>query len=130
MAEKVIIQLTDDLDGTDASETIHFAVNGSAYRIDLSEKNSARFWEAIKPFVEAAQPAGSAARRPRPGPSSSSSPSDAAPAPRKRRSSGAAAAGVSPAAVRVWASENNVEVPARGRIPATVISQYKAATGG
>ena len=32
-----------------------------------------------------------------------------------------------PKAVRAWAASNKIEIPARGRIPAAVIEQYRAA---
>lgn len=34
-----------------------------------------------------------------------------------------------PAAVRAWARENGLDVPARGTIPADVVDAYKAAHG-
>ena len=41
MAQKVLTMLTDDLDGSDASETITFGLDGVTYEIDLNTKNSA-----------------------------------------------------------------------------------------
>lgn len=38
MAQRVITTLVDDIDGTEAAETISFAVEGKSYEIDLSEK--------------------------------------------------------------------------------------------
>lgn len=32
--------------------------------------------------------------------------------------------GVDPKAVRVWATANNITLPARGRFPASVVQQY------
>lgn len=122
MAEKVTVELVDDLDGSPADETIHFSINGSGFRIDVSKKNSDAFWKAVKPFVDAAQTAKTTARSVTPVPKASGT--------RTRRSSGAAAAGVDPKAVRVWADENGKAVPARGRIPKAVIDDYLAATTG
>ncbi|MFN2606335.1 MAG: Lsr2 family protein [Acidimicrobiales bacterium] len=122
MAEKVTVELVDDLDGSAAEETIQFSVNGSAYRIDVSKKNSDAFWKALKPYIDAAQPATSSARSVTPVPKAAGA--------RRRRSSGAAAAGVDPKAVRVWADENGKQVPSRGRIPKPLLEEYVAATGG
>jgi len=119
VAEKVTVELVDDLDGSPAEETIQFSINGSTYRIDVSKKNSDAFWKALKPYVDAAQPT-KAARSATPIPKTGST--------RKRRSSGAAAAGVDPKAVRAWADENGKEVPARGRIPKPILEEYLAAT--
>lgn len=61
MAERVITELIDDLDGSPAAEKIDFAVGGSAYRIDLSEENAKKFWDALRPYIDAATPAARAA---------------------------------------------------------------------
>lgn len=42
MAQRVQILLEDDLDGSEATETVNFALDGKAYEIDLSAKNSAQ----------------------------------------------------------------------------------------
>ena len=42
MAQRVTVDLTDDIDGTEAAETITFRVDGTAYEIDLSKKNAAK----------------------------------------------------------------------------------------
>ncbi|HRK44564.1 MAG TPA: Lsr2 family protein, partial [Nocardioides sp.] len=41
MAQKVHIVLEDDLDGSDATQTVSFALDGTAYEIDLNDKNAA-----------------------------------------------------------------------------------------
>jgi hypothetical protein len=41
MAQRVTIEMMDDLDGSQADETVRFAVDGNAYEIDLSKKNAA-----------------------------------------------------------------------------------------
>jgi len=118
VAEKVTVELVDDLDGSPADEKVRFALGGSQYEIDLSRDNAAKLRAALKPYIDAARPPGLASRTvPRA-------------ATAKRASSGASALGIDPKAVRVWADENNVEVPSRGRIPKPVLDQYVAATGG
>jgi hypothetical protein len=52
MAKTVIVRLTDDIDGSDADETVDFSLDGTAYEIDLSTANATRLREAIRPFVE------------------------------------------------------------------------------
>ncbi len=56
MAKTVIVKLTDDLDGSDAEETVTFAVDGRSYEIDLSSANAAALREALRPFVAKARP--------------------------------------------------------------------------
>ncbi len=55
MAKTVIVKLTDDIDGGDADETVHFALDGKSYEIDVSAGNAAKLREAFKPFIEKAR---------------------------------------------------------------------------
>ena len=41
MAQRVNIVLEDDLDGSEADETVTFALDGVTYEIDLNAKNAA-----------------------------------------------------------------------------------------
>jgi len=43
VAQKITVALEDDLTGGPADETVPFAVDGTAYEIDLSAKNAATF---------------------------------------------------------------------------------------
>ncbi len=52
MAQTVIVQLTDDIDGGTADETVSFALNGNTYEIDLSAKNAERLRAAFAPFID------------------------------------------------------------------------------
>ena len=58
MAKTVIVKLTDDLDGGEANETVHFALDGRSYEIDLNEANATRLRSALGPFVEKARERG------------------------------------------------------------------------
>ena len=49
------IELTDDIDGSPATTTIEFGVNGKNYVIDLSDDNAAAFNEALAPYIEHAR---------------------------------------------------------------------------
>ncbi|HWU31412.1 MAG TPA: histone-like nucleoid-structuring protein Lsr2, partial [Marmoricola sp.] len=51
MAQKISIQLIDDIDGSDAAESVSFALDGSSYVIDLSESNAAALRNALAPYV-------------------------------------------------------------------------------
>ncbi len=68
MAKTVIVKLTDDIDGGDADETVHFALDGRSYEIDVSTANAERLRSALKPFIEKARArggqSGSSAARP------------------------------------------------------------------
>jgi hypothetical protein len=45
MAQKVIRQFIDDIDGSEAERTFNFAVDGTDYEIDLSSENIKEFNE-------------------------------------------------------------------------------------
>jgi hypothetical protein len=40
VAQKITVEMTDDLDGSAANTTVRFAVDGTAYEIDLSKERS------------------------------------------------------------------------------------------
>jgi hypothetical protein len=65
MAQTVTVQLTDDIDGGKADETISFALNGKTYEIDLSTKNADKLREAFVPFIEKARKSGGGEPGPR-----------------------------------------------------------------
>jgi hypothetical protein len=108
MAQRVQVLLTDDLDGGNADETIQFALDGSAYELDLSKKNADKLRKALAPFVAVARKqARSASHRPT----------------RRRPAIG----DVDPRAVRAWAASNGIAMSARGRVSEAIVAQYRAA---
>jgi hypothetical protein len=58
MAQSTIVYLTDDIDGSDADETIRFGLDGKAYEIDLNKKNASALRKALKPYVDAGRSVG------------------------------------------------------------------------
>jgi Lsr2 len=108
MAQKVVTTLTDDLDGGKANETVPFALGNAHYQIDLSTKHAAAMRKAFAPYVEHARKV-----------TQSSQPARRR-ALRDRQHS---------AEVREWAKANGITISERGRIPASVISQYEEARG-
>ncbi|MGQ7295085.1 histone-like nucleoid-structuring protein Lsr2 [Quadrisphaera sp. KR29] len=117
MATKTITHITDDLDGSSDAETVKFGLWGATYEIDLSEENQKKLEAALEPFLAVARKSGAAGAR-RTGTSRSTS-----------ASSSAGGGDYDAKAVRAWASANGVSVPARGRIPKTVLEQYQSAAG-
>lgn len=116
MAQRVNVVLVDDIDGTEAAETVTFGLDGAQYEIDLSADNADRLREALAPYVGHGRRAGG--RRRSVGSTSARSTSS-----RSSASSG----GPSAAEVRVWARENGWDVPERGRVSAEVRDAYAAA---
>ncbi|MEN4472857.1 Lsr2 family protein [Mycolicibacterium cosmeticum] len=114
MAERIVRQLIDDLDGTEipdgAGERVVFSLRGTEYQIDLSKANVAKLEKAFRPYVEA----GSKVR-----------------GHGSRRTKSVRAAGPSGreqlAAIRDWARSNGYEVSDRGRIKAEVVEAFEAA---
>lgn len=106
MAQKVHVELTDDLDGSAASETITFALDGKSYEIDLSTANADEFRQVLTDYVNAG-------RRPTGG----ATPKRSITAAEKQNAY----------AIRAWAADNGHQVADRGRIPRTVVEAYQAA---
>ena len=106
MAQKITVVLEDDLDGGPAAETVRFALDGSAYEIDLSKKHAKALRRKLEPFISHARKAG---REPR------------------RRSGRSAASRERSDGIRAWAKAHGTAVSDRGRIPASVAERYKAA---
>jgi hypothetical protein len=54
MAQKV--SLIDDLDGSEADETVTYSLDDQEYEIDLSEENAAKFRETLEPYIDKSRP--------------------------------------------------------------------------
>lgn len=106
MAQKVNIILVDDIDGSEAKETVSFALDGRDYEIDLNSKNAGKLRDALAPYVGHAR-RGSSGRR--------------------RAGRAATNTGPTPAEIRAWARDNGFKVPDRGRVSAEVRDAYNAA---
>ena len=105
MAQKVQIILEDDLDGSEATETVSFALDGTSYEIDLNQGNAAQLRDALSVYIGHGRKVSSGRRA-------------------ARRSS---ADGHSAKEIRDWARSNGYTVPDRGRIPADVRTAFDAA---
>jgi Lsr2 len=109
MAQKVNIILVDDIDGTEATETVRFGLDGTSYEIDLNAGHACDFRALMAPFTEKARKVTSPGTRP------------------GRRTG---AAGDSNKEIRDWAREQGLKVSDRGRIPADVIARHQAEKHG
>jgi nucleoid-associated protein Lsr2 len=88
---------------------VRFGVDRAEYEIDLSTTNAAAFRRKLAPLIGHARKAGRGQRR-RPGRTAAS-----------RDRSGS---------IWAWAKQAGLAVSARGRIPASLVEQYQAATKG
>jgi hypothetical protein len=110
VAQQAITRYTDDLDGSEASGSVEFALDGRGYEIDLSDENAVRLREALAPYV-------AAARRVRGG---RGRPAAAPPSPAGQRRNLAEA--------RTWLREQGYPVKDRGRIPEEWSRHFEAKT--
>jgi len=105
MSSKMLVVLEDDLDGSKASETVTFAIDGTQYEIDLNDQNAQALRSALDGYVSKARKVGR----------------------RSGRKSTDGRSNINLKAVRAWAASNGVELSSRGRIPQAVLDQYRAA---
>lgn len=108
MARKTQVLLIDDIDGSQASQTVTFGLDGVSYEIDLSDEHAAALRESLEEWVSKARRVSGRRYTPR-----------------------ARAAGGNrgeTAKIRAWAMEQGLEISSRGRIPATIIEAYRDAT--
>lgn len=63
MVQTVVVRLTDDLDGSDADETVAFGLDGKSYQIDLNKKNAATLRKTLKTYIDKGRPVRQASTR-------------------------------------------------------------------
>lgn len=108
MARQEQVRLVDDLDGSPATATVTFGLDGQIYELDLTDGHAAELRTLFAPYVKAGRWSGTEGRRP------------------SRRSSARATRTSSPknAAIRTWAQQQGLAVSSRGRIPDHVRRAY------
>jgi hypothetical protein len=106
MAQKVNIVLVDDIDQSDAEETVTFGLDGKEYAIDLNKRNARSLRDALAPFVAHGRPVSGRGGR---------------------RTAKAPAIGAAPSEIRAWARDHGFDVPERGRVSAEVREAYASA---
>lgn len=104
MAQRIVYRLEDDLDNSEAAETIVFGVDSVSYEIDLSEANAQKLRDLLAPYVAAGRRVGG-----------------------RRKTGNRRRGGSSATEVRAWAAENGYTVSSRGRVPAEVREAYDRA---
>jgi hypothetical protein len=109
MAQRVVTERFDDLDGSPAVEIVRFGYAGREYEIDLNEEHAAALDEALATYIEHAR------RVDKPQPR------------RGRRADGERRSPHELRAIRQWAREQGLQVSERGRIAADIVAKYDAA---
>jgi hypothetical protein len=105
VAKHIITSLIDDIDGSQADETVTFALDGISFEIDLNEKNAAALREFLLPYQQAGR---KLARTP-----GYTHTKAVFRTPENNR-------------IREWAKRHNIELADRGRIPQRVVDEYHA----
>jgi hypothetical protein len=111
VAQRVVVTLSDDIDGGDAAETVAFGLDGKSYEIDLNPANAKKLRKALAPYVAAGRKQTNAAKN-----------------GKIRSSYRHTSLEPDPAAVRAWAQSHKVDVPDRGRIPKRVYEAFRQAS--
>ena len=111
MAQRVQVILVCDLHEGEVpgTETIAFAVDGTAYEVDVCDEHARELRDRFAPYVGVARRSGRSSRPAGTG---------------RRRSRGGANEA---AQIREWARAQGIDVPQRGRIPAELAERYTAA---
>ena len=111
MAQKVLVEMLDDIDGTHAAHTVPFSLDGVTYEIDLSDDNAAALRDELARFIAAGRRTGGRKVRVATGQSTTAGSAD------RERSK----------AIRAWALDNGYEISERGRLASDVVAAYDAA---
>ncbi|MET7989649.1 MULTISPECIES: Lsr2 family protein [unclassified Amycolatopsis] len=111
MAQKVLVEMLDDIDGSPATQTVPFGLDGVSYEIDLSDDNAAALRDELARYIGVGRKTGGRKVRVAAG-----QPTAATPADRERSRT-----------IRAWANENGYQISERGRIPSDVVSAYEQA---
>lgn len=104
MAKRVEVTLVDDIDGSEAHETVQLAVDGATVEIDLSTGNAGRLRAVLAPYLEAGRRTATRKVQVR-----------------------AASKRDDLAKIRQWGRDNGFNVSDRGRVAETVRSAYEKA---
>jgi hypothetical protein len=115
VAKETYTKLIDDLDGSEAHETVKFGLDGYLFEIDLSTKNATKLRNALSAYVDNGTRV------------SGRGISGARAAARAR--GGAGAEREQNKAIRTWAKRKGIAVAPRGRIKQEVVDQYHQQAG-
>ena len=102
MASKTITTLVDDVDGSEADETIQFGIDGATWEIDLSRQHAGELREALNQYIWHGRKVGG-------------------------RTGRKSLVRADNRAIRKWAEARGIPINAKGRVSADVLDQYRAA---
>lgn len=108
MAQRVQVVLDDDIDGSEASETVEFALDGVTYEIDLNDQHAASLRDDLASWIGQARRSGGRRQT-------------------RRRGSGSVGSSEDLGKIREWGRANGFQVSDRGRVSQEVRDAYAAA---
>ena len=111
MGQQVQVSLVDDIDGSEAAETVLFGLDETYYEIDLNTAHA----DALRTTLARYARAGRKVRR--------------TPRQTARTKSKTPATGPDHTGIRAWAREQGMDVGERGRVPDAIVARYQQATG-
>lgn len=111
MAQNVTVMLIDDIDQSEAAETVRFGVDGTVYEIDLSAEHASELRSMVGRYI-------SVARRVQPAPPRARQQPLSRPRTQMDREQSKR--------IRSWAMERGLLGSPRGRIPQHVVDEYEA----
>ncbi|WIV52855.1 histone-like nucleoid-structuring protein Lsr2 [Amycolatopsis nalaikhensis] len=118
MAQKVLVEMVDDLDGGVATQTVPFGLDGVSYEIDLSDANATALRDELARYVAAGRRIGGRKVRLAAGESTQVKKPGVTATDRERSRQ-----------IREWASANGFEVSDRGRLSTEIIEAFDANDG-
>ncbi len=113
MAQRVLVLLEDDIDNSEATQTVRFGVDGVDHEIDLNDHHAAQLRDAFATWVAAARKLSTT----RPAHGSNS----------KNRASATPIDPEQSTAMRDWGRSAGYTLSDRGRVPQTVQDAYHQA---
>ncbi|HKG49897.1 MAG TPA: Lsr2 family protein [Actinomycetales bacterium] len=118
MAQRTVVQLVDDIDGTQITdnhgETVTFALDGTTYQIDVTKEHAKQLREAVQVYIANGRRVGGGRGR-SVGNGRSGAPRSGKRDPEQTK------------AIKEWARANGHQISGRGRIAQRVLDAYEAA---
>jgi hypothetical protein len=115
MAQRVQVNMIDDLNGEEAQETVRFGIDGTNYEIDLTAENAQKLRSTLTEYVDKG-------RRARTGRQGQSGPRTSPASTSTSRS-----AREETQRIRQWAKDNGHNPSSRGRINQSIVDAYNDA---
>lgn len=112
--QRAHVSLVDDIDGTQAHETVYFNLDGVVYEIDLSSDHAAELRDILRNYIAHGRRTGgrTIARR------------TVGSGPRVTAAALACTAKTETTAIREWAASQGIPVKPQGRLAQDVIDSY------